>query len=235
MIGAKGMPGRGGMPLQSSGGFDPSQFGHEEQNPWGAPPSFSGAGLGGGNPLTSNAGNYASGAGAIGSGLFDLFGHHDDPSKKAANFYDQIPDQLRKYLEPYFNNGQNPGDFLKKIGAGYQESPGFQFAKKQGLGSIENAAAAGGMLGTQGHQQQAGELSTNLANQDYNSYLQNALGVYNTGANAGGNLAQNLAQFLMSRGNLAYEGAAGNNRRKSNGLESLFGGIASLLPWGKKL
>ncbi len=168
MIRARGMPGAGGMPLQSAGGFNPNQFGHEESNPWGSAPTYSGAGLGAGSPKSPGIGDFASGVGGIGSGLFELFGSHEDPTKKAGKYYDQIPDQLRKYLEPYINNGMNPGDFLKKIGAGYQESPGFQFEKKQGLGSIENAAAAGGMLGTQGHQQQAGELSTQLANRDYN-------------------------------------------------------------------
>ncbi len=130
--------------------------------------------------------------GAIGGApmlLNSLFGGND-AGGDAMKFLDQIPGAMGKYLDPYINAGKgtmtdlqkqyqdlmnDPGSLLSKLGKGYQESPGFQFEKNQGLNSIGNAAAAGGMLGTMGHQQQAGELATNLANKDYGDYMKNAL------------------------------------------------------------
>lgn len=183
-------------------------------------------------------------------GLFDF----PDPSKKGNQYYDQIPGNIHQYLDPYAQQGmgifnnlnnqyngmvQNPNDILNKIGAGYQQSPGFQFQLNQGQQAIGNAAAAGGMAGSNQHQQQSGELANNLANQDYNNYLKNALGIYGEGLQGQSNLnqmgyganeslAQALSQYLMNQGNMNFQNQADKNKQKSGFLGSLIGGIGSL-------
>lgn len=172
-----------------------------------------------------------------------------NPANKASGYLDQIPETLRPYFEPYIKAGQgtiptlqgqynnllnNPGELYQKLASGYQSSPGYDFAKKQALGAIDNAAAAGGSLGSMGHQQQAGEMATNLANKDFNDYLNQILGLYGsglsgtqdmfkTGFGASTNFGEDLAQALMSQGNLAYAGQQNQNNFRGGLLQSLAG------------
>lgn len=192
------------------------------------------------------------------SGLIPAFGNmfSDNPSDSADEFLKQIPDELRQYLMPYINTGNqalpglqeqygqmmnNPGQLFSKLASGYQTSPGYEFRKNQGLNAIQNAEAAGGMTGSPEHQQQAGELAGNLASQDFNGYMKNILGLYqggiggeqgfyNTGYNASTNLAQALAQALQGRAYNAYEGANTENSRMGS-LESAFGQFLPSLPF----
>src|SRR6185503_15277001 len=124
-------------------------------------------------------------------GLFDWLG--TDPSKKASKYLNQVPGQIKPQYNPFIKAGNNqipqleeqysgllndPGSMLNKFGESYHQSPGFDFALKQALQGAGNAAAAGGMAGSPMHEQENMELSTNLANQDYNNYLRNAMGLY---------------------------------------------------------
>lgn len=197
------------------------------------------------------------GAGGIGGGLMNLFGGGGkNPADAASKYYDQIPDTLKQYLSQYINSGKtamgdlekeygnllnDPGSILARLGKGYTESPGFKFERDQGLNSINNAAAAGGMMGTNMHQQQAGELATNLANKDYGDYLTRAMGMYGQGLHgkqginemgygASNNLAQMLAQTLMNKGNMAYEGQAAKNKSDASGWADIFSGAAKFAP-----
>lgn len=164
----------------------------------------------------------------------------------------QIPDELRKYLQPYIDAGmgalphlndisgeyermyKDPNAIISNIAKGYTQSPGYKWKLDQGTNAITNAAASGGMAGTAQHQQQAGELATNLANQDFNEFLERALGVYrgglsgrtgieqnifNTGADKAGDLATSLANALMAKAGIKYQ---------RQGQQNAFGGdIAS--------
>jgi hypothetical protein len=193
------------------------------------------------------------GAGALGgAGLSSLFGGGKNPYDAASKYYDQIPGNLQQSYNPYIQEGQglglknfyqklmnDPGSFLANLGKGYQKSPGYDFERTEGLNGINNAAAAGGMLGTNQHQEEAGNLATNLANKDYGSYLDRSEGLFgkglgglehlfNTGYDASKSLAENLSQALMSQGNLSFSGAAAENQKKSSGWGDLFGGAASL-------
>lgn len=192
--------------------------------------------------------------GAVAGGLLGGFfgGGGDDMHKDADKYLDQIPGELRKYLMPYVNQGQtsmgkvgseydkllaDPNALIQRLGAGYQQSPGYQWRLGQGENAINNAQAAGGMAGTGQHQQMAGELAGNLANQDYQQYLQQALGLYGTGlqghqgltdlgANASGSLASGISNALMMRGGLGYQQGMNKNQQNSelmSGLLSYFG------------
>lgn len=185
------------------------------------------------------------GLGALGG----LFGGGGDEEKDTNKYLDQIPDELKKYLMPYINAGQNslgkvggeydklmsdPNSIISKIGSGYKESPGYQWRLNQGTNAINNANAAGGMAGTGQHQQQAGELAGNLANQDYQQYLQQALGLYGTGLQgnqglaemglgAGSSLGQSIAQMLMGKAGLNYTRSANQNSLNSDTMSSILG------------
>jgi hypothetical protein len=197
------------------------------------------------------------GGGLIGGGIGSLFGGYKDPSKEAMGHLDNIPDQLRRYFDPYINRGNQMGDLLQgeygdlindpggrlnEIGGGYQQSPGFQFAMQQALQGAGNASAAGGMAGSPQHTQQNMELATNLANQDYNTWIQNALGLhgrgmggaenmYGIGAEAGMGLGQNLASIEAQKARLAFESANSRNQQRG-GIGGMIGGGLGMMAGG---
>jgi len=191
-------------------------------------------------------------------GIFDFLTGGEDPSREANRYYDQIEGKTKPYYDPYINAGRSslddlmkqygmlmsdPGSLLSKLGAGYKESPGYQFERNQGLTGINNAAAAGGFLGTMGHQQNAGELSTQLANKDFGDYMRQALGLYGTGLqgkqginemgfNASTGFAGNLADILAQKGGIAAQSAMNKNKGWQDLLSSLISGGAYI--YGKK-
>jgi hypothetical protein len=182
---------------------------------------------------------------AAGGAMGALGGFGDDPSDQANKYYDKIPGMMKGYYDPYINNGkwadsklqgqygemsQDPNDIIKHIGEGYQKSPGYDWRLKQGEGAIGSANAAGGMAGTQQHMQQSGQLAENMASEDYDKYMQQALGVYGgnmdrrmnlaggmsqQGYNASSSLADNIGNVLMGQGSMAY--AQGNNSDQTMG------------------
>lgn len=194
----------------------------------------------------------------IGGGLGllgGIFGGDNDEEEETNGILNQIPDQLKQYLTPYINAGQNsiqnlgnlsgeyeklfkdPNDIISRIGSGYKSSPGYQWKLNQGENAINNAAAAGGMAGTAQHQQQAGELAGNLANQDYYDYLNPALslfgqglqgstgihqGIFGTGATAAGDLGTSLANNSFARGGLNFQRGLNRNQQNSDLWSNIF-------------
>jgi hypothetical protein len=206
---------------------------------------------GGFNPQMLGQAGGQIGAG-IGSGLYNLFGHPKDIYKEANKYISQIPGQLHQSFDPYIDRGgragsmledeygnlvHNPGGRLNEIGQGYQQSPGFKFAMQQALQGSGHAAAAGGMAGSPQHEFENMQLATNLANQDYNNWIRNALGLheqgtagqhrfYDTGANAGMQLGQDLSSNLAQQAAMAAESANAKNQRKGQMWGNIGSGIA---------
>lgn len=214
---------------------------------------------GGGNNSSSpwNAFGESAGLGAMGAGLGQLFANYQNPADAASPYFNQISQQLPQYFQPYMQAGQgmlgplgqqygnlmnNPGGVMNSIGSGYQQSPGFQWQLQQGLMGANNAASAGGMLGTPQHQQQAATMATGLANQDYYNYLSRALGMYGQGlqgaqglaglgADASMGLGEDLSSNLAQQAGLAYKGQENENQQQGGEWGSLLGGAASMLPF----
>lgn len=214
--------------------------------------------------LLGGFGSSLGGGGGFGDlltgGLQALFGGGGKNSASAAMPYlNQIPGAYQQHLGPYeqFGTNQlpilqkqyrnllnNPGDFYNQLGAGYQQSPGYKFQTDQALGAANRAAAAGGMLGSPQEQQNIAGITNQLANQDFNQYLQQVLGIYgqglgglqglaNNGLSAATNTAGGLSNLYGSQANLAYAGQNNQNQQRSGfggSLAGLFGsGLSSLL------
>lgn len=127
----------------------------------------------------------------LAKGLGSLFGGGEDDYGLG-----NIPGQMKPYFDPFIQAGQrqlpgmedaynqmmgDPGGFINKMGGSYQKSPGFDFALKQALQGAGHAAAAGGMAGSPQHEQWAEGIATGMANQDYNQWLDRAMGAYGRG------------------------------------------------------
>lgn len=194
------------------------------------------------------------GAGGVLSGIAGMFNKSKNPADVANQYISQIPGQTSQYFQPYMDAGKNalgslqgqygdllndPGGKLNKIGGGFQQSPGFQFALKQALQGAGHAAAAGGMAGSPQHEQQNMGLATDLANQDYYNWLGQATGLYGQGLQgqqglaqmgqqSSQNMADMIAQALAQQGNYAYEGQAGRNSANNSLWSNIGSGLGML-------
>lgn len=192
----------------------------------------------------------------LGGGAAFAFGDIRDwlfpnPADKAMGPLDEIPGQISPHYKPYEDAGawampqlqknfgemmNDPNAIISRLGSGYKESPAFQYQMNKGENAINNSNAAGGMLGTGQHQQMAGQFANDLASEDYDKYLNHALGLYGAGnegamglgkmgQQAGSDLATNLAQTLMSKSNLLYAGGANQNNMTGNLLNSIISAL----------
>lgn len=150
-------------------------------------------------------------------------------------------------MNQYNQLTNNPSELVNKLGAGFHQSPGYAFQTQQALNAANRAAAAGGMAGSPEEQQQIASVTNQLANQDYYNYLNHSqqlynaglgglqktegLGamvgtdVYNQGANAANNLAQNLGEAYMNQGNLNFAQTQYNNERRGQAYGQIWGGM----------
>lgn len=194
------------------------------------------------------------------SWLSKAFGGYKNPADAAMPYLNQIPGQTSQYFQPFFDAGKNAldplqkqydqllngaGDKLNDIGKAYQQSPGLQFAIQQAMQGAGHAAAAGGMAGSPQHEQQNMELATNLANQDYNNWMSNALGLYGAGLSgeqgmagmgqqAGQSMADMIAQTLAQQANLSYAGQQNKNQQNSSlwgNIGKGIGALSAFTPW----
>lgn len=187
--------------------------------------------------------NWQKGAAGIAGGaaiapFFSDKPNFNNPASAAMPYLDKIPEAMRPYYQPYIDRGNragnqlegqygemtgNPGGLYDRLGAGYKESPGYQFKLHQALMAGDNAAAAGGMAGSNQHQFQNQETAEGLASQDYNDYMSKILGLYNGGISgeqdfnkqgfgASTDYGTSIANALASEGKYAAYGTDQRNQ-----------------------
>ena len=178
---------------------------------------------------------------------------YTNPANVGLPYLEQIPGTVTPYFQPYIDAGSsalntlmnqyntlltNPGSTMNMLGSGFQASPGYQYQVNQGLYGANNAAAAGGMLGTAANQTNDAAISSNLANQDYYNYLNHTMGLYNQGLQgmqginqmgyaASDQLADALAKTLMSEAGMTYAGTAGQNQYNQAENASTWGAMGT--------
>jgi len=216
-----------------------------------------------------NAGNLFQGMGGggkggwgdigqgIGSIMFGGGGGHIPNMEQSNNYLNQIQPGIDRYLQPYIGAGQNamgtlqgqynnlmndPGAMMNKFGAGYQQSPGYQYNVNQATNASNNAAAAGGFIGSPQQQEYMAKQIGGLASQDYNQYLNNAMGLYgqglqgmgninNMGFQASGQAQQSMSDMLKNQAQMAYTDALNKAQQQNNksGGGGFFGGLGKVL------
>jgi hypothetical protein len=111
------------------------------------------------------------------------------------------PNQLMEQFDTqYFGKDVRPEDVSKELGSRFQASPGYQYNVDQQTKAANQAAAAGGYVGSPAEQAALAKNVHGLADQDYNDYLNREMAQYNayTGANLGQyntNMTQGLGQY----------------------------------------
>jgi len=181
-------------------------------------------------------------AGAIGQSLGGQRGY-----EQAMGYSEQLPETISPYYQPWIDYGleaqsslmplymqmiQDPESIIGLMGADvtgqeFQQSPGYDFQYNQAMNASNNAAAAGGMLGSPAHTYGSQQSAAQIANQDYYKYLgqqmkilEQTLGVYKGGVAGLGSTAARgyqssdamaglLAQNLMNQAGLAVQSGGG--------------------------
>lgn len=210
-----------------------------------------------GNNALKGLGDIA-GIGGIGAGIGQLLFGMNNPADASMGYLSQIPQQLQQYYAPYMQAGtgalpqmqqqyqnliNNPGGMINQIGAGYQQSPGFQFALQNALQGANRGAAAGGMAGSPANQVQNMQTATGMAQQDYYNWLGKALGMYGTGLEgqaglaqgglqAGTNMSNQIAQALAQQAQMRYMGQLSQNQAESGAFSNIAGGLGMLAAFG---
>lgn len=149
--------------------------------------------------------------------------------------YNSLMSGLPNLHNQYSTAMNDPSAITNRIGASFKQSPGYKFQTDQAQQAVNRAAAAGGMLGSQQQQQNSAGVVNDLANQDYNNYMNRGLGVYNQGLqgaqglyNRGLSGLENMTQFSGGMGtdigkhlsNLGYNASSGMADSLANALMS---------------
>lgn len=145
-----------------------------------------------------------------------------------------------------------PAGFARAVSS-FQTSPGYDFARTQGLQAIDRGAASRGMLSSGNTLMGEQQFGNNLANQEFGNYV-SRLAPYlgqQTSANLAGaqgqgslyaNLGNSLNSSLGNQGILAYNTQSGIGNANAaadlarlGGEQNLFDGIGSAVSLGTKL
>lgn len=202
------------------------------------------------NPADAASKYYNQIPGALGQYLNPYIQNGNDAYGFLKNYMNRGDTAGNLSMGAYSGLVNDPSGFMNKLGSTFQQSPGYNWQTSQALGAANRAAAAGGMAGSPAEQQQIAGVTNQLANQDYYNYLNHVMntfntglnglngisdqgynasqGVYTSGANAANAMAQAMANYYASQGNLAYAGAQNDNNSMLGGIGSLASGIGAL-------
>ena len=184
---------------------------------------------------------------------YNLFGDYTNPGDAASGYLGQIQSQISPYYQPYINSGlgamgsledqykqllSDPTAIMNMIGSNFQASPGYQYNVDQATSAANQAAAAGGMAGSPAEQAALANQVSGMASQDYNNYMKEGLGLYNTGLdvagginqmgyNASNQMAQSLVQMLLAQAKAAAMSAKSSNAQ-SGGMFGAVGDAMSI-------
>ena len=151
----------------------------------------------------------------------------------------QMYDQQRTDLAPYRDTGLNalagvnyelglapkPADY-----AGFQATPGYQFALDQGQKALDRTAAANGMLYSGNTLKSSMDYNQGMAKQEYGNFFNRLYGLTNMGQNsaamtgqAGQNYANQASNAFANIGNAQAAGSIGAANSFNTGLGNALG------------
>jgi hypothetical protein len=172
-----------------------------------------------------------------------------------SGYYQRAGQALQQHLGPYEEAGTralpqleeqygqlmtDPGAMVRRFGAGYEASPGYQFEVGEATRAANQAAAAGGMVGSGAEQQALAQRIAGIAGKDYNTYLGQVLGMYGQGLGgeremagrgmgAAGDVGTSLANMQMSQMQMQRARDEAERERKRSLWGAALGGVSHML------
>jgi hypothetical protein len=166
-------------------------------------------------------------------------GQQASAAQDAAQVTQNMFNTTQGNLQPWMKGGGNALNALQQAlglvpggtgginATGFQGSPGYQWQLGQGIGAIQNSAAAQGGIG--GNTLKALQTyGTGLANQDWYNYLNQLSGLSGSGENAAANLGGFSGQAAGQTGNALLAGGAANASGTVGATNNLTGILAAL-------
>ena len=196
-------------------------------------------------PLGAQGGGGSGMLGAGGAGqqsplfafLGGMFGKSGDPYKDYMKQYQDWVNKAQNVQNPFVNAGtgaigdyqkwlsgmQDPSKFINNMMGQYQESPWAKYQQNQAMHAGQNAASAGGLIGSTPYMQQAQQSAHDISGQDMGNWMQNVLGINNQygqgqnnlinyGSNAANALTNLYGQSARDMGEAAYGKRLGKNQ-----------------------
>lgn len=168
----------------------------------------------------------------IGAGIGALFGGSlfggNNPYSAELKEMEGIP----KYFDPvekqYASLMADPGAVMSKFGEGFDQSPGYGFQKQQATEAANQAAAAGGMVGSPAEQQQLAKTVTGLSNQDYYNYINHVMSLYGQGLSGSKGVAEDLSELAESEAQMRGAQSGFGNQRAGGIAGGIGSGIGAL-------
>lgn len=142
-----------------------------------------------------------------------------DVGKRSYEPYVAEGEEARQSVNPVYRQmARSPVSFLQRIQQQYSPTEGYKLRERKGLEAAQNAAAAGGYVGTPYDQEQQAGIVQGLLGEDMQQFLQNVLGIQGAGLQGSENVigrgfqsSSNLADYLGSNlgqmAQMAYGGA----------------------------
>jgi hypothetical protein len=156
--------------------------------------------------------------------------------QRAANdVYSQQQVQLQQnqaFLNPYNQAGTGAVNTLndllvnRNMGA-FQASPGYQFRLNEGINSLNRLANARGQLFSGNQAKEVANYSSGLASEEFQNYINQLMGLTNTGLSAATNQANLGGQAAPGLGELALQGAY-NHFNKGTAFDAVLGSALQL-------
>ena len=120
------------------------------------------------------------------------------------NFLRYAYDQSRADTAPWREAGASAlPQAQQQFAQPFQESPGYDFARSEGIRGIQNGMASRGLLNSTAAARNMARFSTGLAQQDYGNYANRLMGLANMGSGAAGMGAQAANNYGSGAANVS--------------------------------
>lgn len=172
-----------------------------------------------------------------------------DPRHEANKYLNQIPGMLNQTYQPYIQQGQgmdselqqrysqlanDPAAFYDQLMSKYQPSRAYEMKNQAQQNAAQNAAAAGGMRGTQANISESAQIADRLMGDDMREFYQNMLGLTSAGMQgqqgisdrgwqAAQGYGQDMSNYYGQQGGLAYQNQRDKNQQRNQIMQMLFG------------
>jgi hypothetical protein len=147
-------------------------------------------------------------------------------TRDAANQSNEATLRALAYSAPYREGGlQDYNALRQQVGSSFQASPGYQFAREEGIRAIDQAASARGMLGSGARLRELTRYGTGVANQEYGNWLSRLQNLASVGQTASGQAASLAQQSGQQQANLTLAGGQAQAQGTVGQANALLGGV----------